>query len=111
MRINTRLDRHVGIDGQQLKEVNEFTYLRSEVTKEGGASEEIKARLQKSRNAFLSQSQVWKSSLCNVKTNVRICNSNIRPILMYGSECWKMTATDIKKCEPLQKDSLCILAK
>jgi hypothetical protein len=92
MRINIRLDSQIRIDGLLLKEVNEFTYLGSKVTKESGASEKIKSRLQKTRNAFLSLSQVWKSSLYSVKTKMRIYNSKVRSTLMYGSECWKMTA-------------------
>jgi hypothetical protein len=34
---------------------------------------------------------------------VRIHNNSVRSVLMYGSECWKVTATDIKKCETFQK--------
>ena len=39
MRINTKLDRPIKIDGYQLEKVEEFTYLG---WKEGGASEDIK---------------------------------------------------------------------
>ena len=99
MRLNAKIERPIKIDGEELEEVDEFTYLGSKVTKEGGASEDIKARLQKARGAFLSLSQVWKSSLYSVKTKVRIYNSNVRSVLMYGSECWKMTVADTKKCE------------
>ena len=63
MRLNAKIERPIKIDGQEREEVEEFTYLGSKVTKEGGASEDIKARLQKARGAFLSLSQVWKSSL------------------------------------------------
>jgi hypothetical protein len=45
MRINTRLDRQISIDGQQLEEVNEFMYLGFKETTEGGAREDIKGRL------------------------------------------------------------------
>ena len=99
MRLNAKIEREIKIDGQELEEVDQFTYLGSKVTNEGGASEDIKARLQKARGAFLSLSQVWKSSLYSVKTKVRIYNSNVRSVLMYGSECWKMTVADTKKCE------------
>ena len=99
MRLNTKIDRPLRIDGQELEDVDQFTYLGSKVTKEGGASEDIKSRLQKARSAFLSLNQVWKSSLYSVKTKLKIYNSNVKSVLMYGSECWKMTVADIKKCE------------
>ena len=99
MRLNPRIDRPIRIDGQQLEDVNEFTYLGSKVTREGGTSEDIKCRLQEARSAFLSLNQVWKPSLYNVKTKLKIFNSNVKSVLMYESECWKMTVADIKKCE------------
>ena len=80
--------------------------MRSEVTKEGGASEDKKSRLQKARNAFLSLDQVWKSCTYSVNTKVKMYNSNVKSILMYGSECWKMTAADIKNCEAFQNRCL-----
>ena len=82
MRLNANIERLIKIDGPELEEVDEFTYLGSKVTKEGGASEDIKARLQKARGAFLLLNQVLKSSLYSVKTKVRIYSSNVRSVLM-----------------------------
>ena len=56
MRLKAKIDRPMRIDGQQLEEVDEFMYLRSKVTKEGGASEDIKSKVQKTRSTFLSLS-------------------------------------------------------
>ena len=33
---------------------------------------------------------------------MKIYDGNVKSILMYGSECWKMTAADMKKCEAFQ---------
>ena len=44
MRLNTRIVRPIRIDGQELEDVDEFTYLGSKVTKEGGTSEDIDCR-------------------------------------------------------------------
>ena len=57
IRINAKIDRTIKIDGQ-LEEVEEFTYLGSKVTKEFGASEDVKSRFQNARNAFPSLNQV-----------------------------------------------------
>ena len=99
MRLNTKINRPIRIDGQELEDVDEFTYYGSKVTKVGVASEVIKSRLQKAISAFLSLNQVWKSSFSSVKTKLKINKSNVTSVLMYGSECWKMTVADIKKCE------------
>ena len=90
------------IDGKDLDDVPYFTYLGSKVTREGGACDDIKSGLQKARNAFLALNQVWKSSIYSVKTKMTIFNSNVKSVLMYRSECWRITMGDIRKCEAFQ---------
>ena len=106
MRMNVNVDRHVKMYGKDLEDVPDFTYLGSKVTREGGACDDIKSRLQKVRNAFLALNQVWKSSIYSVKTKVKIFNSNVKSVLMYGSECWRITMGDIRKCEAFQNRCL-----
>ena len=102
MRMNVKVDRHVKNDGKDLEDVPDFTYLRSKVTRKGGACDDIKSRLQKARNAFLALNQVWKSSIYSVMTKVKIFNSNVKSVLIYGSECWRIMIGDIRKCEAFQ---------
>ena len=94
------------IDGKDLEDVPEFTYLGSKVTKKGGACDDIKSRLQKARNAFLPLNQVWRSSIYSLNTKVKIFNSNVKYVLMYGSECWGITIGDIRKFEAFQNRRL-----
>ena len=62
--------------------------------------------MQKARSAFLSLNQVWKSNIYSLKTKVKIYNSNVKSILMFGSECWKMTVANMKKCKAFQNRCL-----
>ena len=55
MGINVKIDWPIKIDLQQLYEVEEFTYLES---KEGGASEDIRLRLQKAGTFSIIESSV-----------------------------------------------------
>ena len=106
MRMNVKVDRHVKIDGKDLEDVLKFTYIGSKVKREGGACDYIKYRLQKARNAFLAPNQVWKSSIYSVKTKVKIFNSKVKSVLVYGSECWRITMCGIRKCEAFQNRCL-----
>ena len=45
--MNVNIDKQVKIDGKELEDVAELTYLGSKVIKEGGAADDIKTRLQK----------------------------------------------------------------
>ena len=81
-------------------------YLGTLITGEGGISNEIKTRLQKARAAFSQLNQIWKSNIFSKKTKVKIYNSNVKPVFLYGSECWKINATEMKKCEAFQNRCL-----
>ena len=48
------------------------------------------------------ESSVEIQHIYSMKTKVKTYNSNVKSILMYGSECWKMTVADIKNCEEFQ---------
>ena len=104
--MNVKVDRNVTFHGKDLKDVPDFTYLGSKLTRERGACDDIKSRLQKARNAFLAMNQVWKSSIYGVKIKVKIFNNNVKSVLMYGSECWRITMGDTRKCEAFQNRRL-----
>ena len=93
MKINAKQQAAITINGEQLKEVNKFTYLGSVVSTTGGTDEDVKARIGKARHAFISLRPIWRSSNLNTKNKLRIFNSNVKSILLYGSETWKVTKT------------------
>jgi len=51
----------------------------------------IKARIQKARRAFGLLSRVWSSIAYNTNTKLRIFNTNVKSVLLYGCETWKTT--------------------
>ncbi|KAI0210307.1 Serine-protein kinase ATM [Lamellibrachia satsuma] len=79
------------ISNHRLEYVNKFTYLGSIVSLHGGAEEDIKTRLGKARSAFANLQRLWKSSVYSQKTKLRMYQSNVLSVLLYGSECWRMT--------------------
>jgi len=56
MRICTKRSDGVSIEGGQVEEVNEFTFLESIVSKKGGTDEALQARIGKVRQA---SSRCW----------------------------------------------------
>lgn len=76
MCINTTNNAPFSIDGEEIEEVESFTYLGSEVSKGGGAAEDIRRRCGKACAAYYRLSKVWKNSNIFTKTKVRILKSN-----------------------------------
>ncbi|KAK3105137.1 hypothetical protein FSP39_017997 [Pinctada imbricata] len=90
MRVNTRNTNSVEVDGNSLDDVDNFTYLGSIVATSGGTDEDITSRINKARHVFAILKPVWTSSQMTIRTKLRIFNSNVKSVLLYGSECWKV---------------------
>ena len=105
MKSNTTSTEPIQIGNTQLEEVGKFVYLGSTVTQTGGTDEDVKARIYKARHTFANLHKVWSSKNIRVNTKLKIFNSNVKSILLYGSETWFLTKklesklqTFINKC-------------
>ena len=78
-------------NGINLKEVTSFTYLGSVVSTTGGTDEDVKVRIGKARQAFINLNSIWKSSAISTRNKIRIFNTNVKSVLLYGSETWRVT--------------------
>ena len=93
MTVNVQRPVNITLDEEPIKLVKAFTYLHSVVT-EGGTEEDIRSRLGKARRVFAQLNSVWRSSQFRVATKLKIYQSCVVSVLIYGSECWRMTQQD-----------------
>ena len=91
LRVNANNQQPIQIYQEDIEDVQEFTYLGSKMTVNGDVEAEIKVRIRKARHAFSLLRQTWKSRKINTKTKLRIFQSNVISVLLYGSESWKTT--------------------
>jgi ribosomal protein L31E len=96
---NTKSKEPVKIQGNILEEVESFTYLGSVVDKTGGTDADVKTRIGKARTAFVMLGKIWKTNNISTATKIRIFNSNVKSVLLYGAETWKTTKTMLKKIQ------------
>ena len=106
MTLNVTNPTPVTINGDNLPLTEEFTYLGSTVRYDGGADSDIRNRLGKARNAFRMLQNVWKSSQYSTKTKLRLYKSCVLTTLLYGSECWRMTESDLNKLSTFHTKNL-----
>ena len=76
--------------GEVLEQVSAFTYLGSLITTTGGTEEDVEARCRKAQVAFSILRPKWRSNFISLRTKIRIFNFNVKSILLYGSETWKL---------------------
>ena len=88
LRINAGTDEPVTIEGEELEEVAFFNYLGSVIVKSGGTDADVKTRIGKAQSAFNMLKKVWSSREISTSTKVRLFNSNVKSVLLYGAETW-----------------------
>ena len=105
LRLGHNVDTLLKVGDEEVEDVSTFTYLGSLVSKTGGAEEDVEARVRKAQLAFITLNPVWRSPVIRSKTKLKIFNSNVKSVLLYGSETWLMTdklrsrlQTFINKC-------------
>lgn len=99
MRINNRLNQPLQLHGKDLMETDRFVYLGSVVNIDGGADDDVKSRINKARVAFNTLRPIWNSKALSRRSKVRIFNTNVKAVLLYGSETWRVTNTITKKIQ------------
>ena len=99
MKVNTSSTEPITLEGSPLEEVESFTYLGSVIDKQGGTDADVKARIGKARTAFLQLKNIWSSRIISRHTKIRLFNSNVKSVLLYGAETWRMTKTTINKVQ------------
>ena len=91
LRLNNQQREALSIDTQAVEDVDEFVYLGSKISKDGGTDEDVKARIRKAQHAFTILRPVWRSTAITANTKLRLFGSNVKSILLYGSETWRVT--------------------
>ena len=89
-----------------MEDVHIFTYLGSVVTSDGGADEVVKSRIGKARQPFNTLRPVWNSTSISTKTKLRIFATNVKSILLYGSETWRATRSIPNKLQTFSNKCL-----
>jgi len=99
MRINNKQEVPIQLQGENIKETDRFTYLGSIVSKDGGADDDVRSRINKARHAFNTLRPIWNSRALSIRNKIRIFNTNVKAVLLYGSETWRVTNTGTNKLQ------------
>ena len=98
MKINSTANTSVTVGGEPIREVDSF-YLGSAIGQQGGTDRDVTARIGKARAAFVMLKNIWASKEISTRTKLRIFSSNVKSVLLYGSETWRKTKTMLQKIQ------------
>ena len=83
--------------------VEVFVYLGSLVHSTTQSSPDISRRNAITRAAMQNlDKQIWRSRI-SISTKLKLYNTCILPIFLYGSECWAVTKSDVLKIDALDQ--------
>ncbi|VDP57376.1 unnamed protein product [Schistosoma curassoni] len=99
LRHSTACTNLLTIDGEDLEDVKTFTYLGSIIDEHGESDADVKARIGKARAAYLQLKNIWNSKQLSTNTKVKIFNSTLKTVLLYGVETCTTTKATIHKIQ------------
>ena len=99
LRIGAPQGKQIKVKDEALENVDSFCYLGSIIDEEGGTVAEVKSRIGKAQAAFRSLSKVWRTKDISLRTKLKIFNSNVKAVLLYGCETWNASPSCIKRIQ------------
>ena len=97
IKVKTRNVDNIKLDGEAIDEVEDSSNLGSNISKDGGSDRDILARIGKARTAFAIRRPVWRSEV--------ISNTNVKSVLLYGTETWRATKENSRKLQSFSTDA------
>ena len=86
------------LGGEELKVVEDFTYLGSVISSNCSADKEITSRIGKASAAFGQlRERVYLNRSLHLTTKVAVYNAIVLAILLYGSETWTLYSRQLKE--------------
>ena len=85
---------NININGQQLKQVDEFVYLGGNIESKGTSRADVKQRIGKALGAVQRLQPIWTAKDIQRTTKVELYRVLVLSILLYGAETWTLKKED-----------------
>ena len=89
LRLNHTSKATFTIQQDTMEEVQDFSYLGSTVSTEGGTDQDILIRIGKAAGVFNTLRPIWRSTKLSLNMKLRVYNSKVKSVLLYGCETWR----------------------
>ena len=90
------------LNGEELKNIDHFKYLRSVIARDGTIDKDVDLRVQAAWSSWRKLAGVLYDRTIPLRLKARVYEAIIRPALTYGSECWAMKVTNKRKIATTQ---------
>ena len=91
-----------GIDGESVETVSDFILWGSKITADGYCSHEIKRCLLLGRRVMTNLDSIFKSRDITLPTKVRLVETMVFPVVMYGCESWTVKKAECRRIDAFE---------
>ena len=89
--------------GEVVDEVEEFKYLGSVFTSEGGDIRDVDVRISRAWAAFHKlKKRVWRQKAFSIATKIKVYKMTVVPTILYGAESWTLSEVEEERLETTQ---------
>ena len=85
------------LEGKTLEQVTKFVYLRGLITEDGRCTADIRHRICLASAVFGRLDKIWKAKSISTRMKMRLYNTLVKSVLLYGSECWCLQKEDERR--------------
>jgi hypothetical protein len=96
----------ISVNNENVEVVDHFVYLGSRISSNCSSEPEITRRLGLARRTFGRLSRVWRSNKVRPLTKIRILNTCVLPVLLYGCETWCLSARMTSRLDAYHRSCL-----
>ena len=100
--MSTGLPTNFTLRNENIEVVNSYVFLGSKVVKDGGCGSEIGRRIVLGKTAMAGLGKLMKDRDISKTTKVKIINTLVFPVVLYGSECWTVKKAERKKIDAFE---------
>ena len=89
----------VTVNGEEMQEVDKFSYLGVMIITDGGMREGVTHRVLEGRKVWRTMAKLWKEDLISREVKGELYERVVIPTVVYGWETWSLSAQERRKIE------------
>ena len=100
--LSTGIIGRVMINGENVEVVESFTFLGTQIHRDGLSEKETSRRFGLGKAAMGGLTKIWKDRCITLETKVKLVKALVFPIVLYGAETWVLRKKERKKLDAFE---------
>ena len=90
------------VDGEPVEVVHDYVFLGAKIADDARDNQEVLRRIAMGKKAIMSLAKIWRDRGISLATKVKLVETLVFPITLYGAESWTLRKRDRKKIDSFE---------